>query len=299
VLECYNIKYFEGDIMSNIKNYLNTNEYGEEIYVEGFGKQIVRLYKIGNTTKIYIAEFTYNDQIYEAVVNDKGQALLPFSTSGIQNFFNTKNNKDYCFTLYDDTNYYRSYHFKKIDNEFKLVSTCLSTNDTLCRLLKSEKDYWVVERSKNGLTEYSLYDVEKCALISPYFSEINFEDGDDPRVLALFEKNIYYNPEENGKDILLDRIVGFIDYEGNFISPLYSEEQNEYYDSINYNHDRKFTGFNTMIDVFKYKLSKKYEEKNQRIENSIDILFNNLYSIESLKVPEQKAKIIQFDRRKK
>ena len=285
--------------MTNIKNYLKTNEYGDEIYVEGFGKQVVRLYRISGTTKLYIAEFIYNDDIYEAVVNDKGQTLLPFSTSGIQNYFSTKDNKDYCFTLYDDTNYYSSYHLKKIDNQFKIVGKCMSTNNVLCRFLESEKGYWVVEKTMNGIKEYSLYDVDKTTLITPFFTEIKFDDDEDSRVLALFEKDIYYNPEEKEDSILLDRIVGFIDYEGNFISPFYSEEQDEYYESISYNHDRNFGSFYTMIDGFKYKLSKKYEEKNQKIENSIDVLFNNIYSVELIKAPEQKAKILQFDRRKK
>ncbi len=90
-------------------------------------------------------------------------------------------------------------------------------------------------------------------------------------------------------------IYGYIDYNGNFASPLYLPDEDEYYDASNYNIDKSFVSFNNFVDTKRLEKEKlKSQEESQKI-NGLNKLLDNLYS-SSEKIPGaiKKAKIIQF-----
>lgn len=273
---------------------LNQNK----ILVEGFGKKHLTLYEVTGTDQLLIATFKHENKSYQGIINIKGQILVPFDTILIQDIFATKDHTNYCFTRYNkENNKHHSYHLQYDDNNFYLAADIVGNDKTNCRLIETEKnEFWLIETTTDGITEVSLYDIYNKKILTPGFTEISFEQQKS-RILALVEKAIYTkNCDEN---IYLASLMAYIDYNGKFVTPLYNPEKEETYDSKMYNFDESFKSYYNAIEIITEKFEEEYFEKSERVYEQLDFLFNHPYTDEEIKLAKRKAKIIDFNSRRK
>lgn len=269
-----------------------------KILVEGFGKKHLTLYQVTGTDQLLMATFKHENKLYQGIVNDKGQILVPFDTILIQDIFSTKDYTNYCFTRYNEENsQYHSYHLQYDNSNFYLVADIVGNDKTNCRLIETEKDeFWFIEATTDGITEVSLYDVYHKKILTPGFTEISFEQQKS-RILAFVEKVIYTkNQDEN---IYLASLMAFIDYEGKFVTPLYNPEKEETYDSKIYNFDKSFKSYYNAIQIITDMFEEEYLEKSERVEEQLAFLFDYPYTEEEIKLAKRKTKIIDFNSRRR
>lgn len=260
--------------------------------------KIEKLYEIDGTKEIYIGTYRYNMETYEGVISSDSSVLVPFSKTRIKNIFSTKDYSNYCIVRYDEgNNNYESFHLQKQDNSFKSITYVKGNDKSSCRLVGTEKDeYWFIETTTRGIKELNLYDVYNHKIITPNFSEIIFQE-DSPRILAYVEKHIFKH--ENEENIFLGNIMSFIDYEGNFVTPIYIPEKDIEYDSRSFNFDKTFKSFNLKVKAIAYSLEMEYDLQNEKIDEYLNHLYENPYSISEMKPPKTKAKIINYNSRRK
>lgn len=275
-------------------NLFNKNK----IDVEGFGKKSILLYELDGTNEIFTASFKHLGNLYQGVVDKNGRILIPFDTIQITDIFSTKDYENYCITKYNENSKkYHSYHLQFRQGAFYLVADIVGNNYTNCRLIASEKDeFWFIEATTNDITEISLYDVYNYKIITPGFTEISFEQ-EESRVLAFVEKALY--TKEGEENIYLSSLLGYIDYDGNFITPLLEAENELEYDTRKYNYDKTFKSFNTAIQLITEALEIEYQEKSQRVNEELANLFNNPYTEEEMQLSKTKTRIIEFNNRRK
>lgn len=272
---------------------------GDELKIKTAKKvKIEKLYEIDGTKEIYIGTYRYNKELYEGVISSDGSVVVPFSKTRIKNIFSTKDYTNYCIVRYDEgDNNFESFHLQKEDNTFKLATYVKGNEKTSCRLIGTEKDeYWFVETITRGIKELNLYDVYNHKIITPNFSEIIFQE-DSPRVLAYVEKHIFKH--ENEDNIFLGNIMSFIDYDGNFVTPIYIPEKDIEYDARNFNFDKTFKSFNLKVEAIAYSLEMEYCLQNDKIDEHLNYLYENPYSIADMQPPKTKAKIINYNSRRK
>lgn len=262
-------------------------------YIEGYGLKLAKSSFLAGTNELIELTFQHNKKEYKGIFNQCHQAVIPISDIPITEYFYTEDKKNYCFIRYDfTTNFYESYHVQKDDKgDYRIANYFKGNKLENYRLFNiKEEPCWFVEKSNNGHTEIALYEPVEAKIITPFFTYINF-DIEKKESLILFKKEIYsmqYNTN-------LADIYGYIDYNGNFASPLYLPDEDEYYDASNYNIDKSFVSFNNFVDTKRLEKEKlKSQEESQKI-TGLNKLLDNLYS-SSEKIPGaiKKAKIIQF-----
>lgn len=269
-----------------------------KILVEGFGKKNIILYEVSGTDQLLIANFKHEKKIYQGILNPKGKILVPFDTNLICDSFSTEDYANYCFTRYNEnTNEYHSYHLQLDNGSFYLAADIVGNHYTNCRLIETEKDeFWFIEATTDGITEVSLYDVYHHEILTPGFTEISFEQNES-RILAFVEKVLY--AKNDGENIYLASLMAYIDYEGNFVTPLFNPENEVTYDSKIYNLDKSFKSFYNAIQLITQTFEKEYLDKSERVNEELAILFNNPYTEEEIKPTKRKTKIINFNNRRK
>lgn len=266
------------------------------MYIEGFGKKVVNFYVIEGTNDLLELEFSHKRKKYYAIVDTSGRLLVPISNIPFLEVFATNDRCNYCFTRQDkETDDYESFHVQKQkDDKFYLKADIKGNKITNCRLVGTiNDDYWFIESTTNGITEVSLYDVKNVEIITPGFTEISFEE-EKSRVLAFVEKDLY--TEIDGENILLTSLLGFIDYKGNFVTPLYDVEIDKEYETLSYNFDKSFKSFNRTMESITQKYRDKYFETNKHVTEVLLEMFNNLYSIPDM-AKKEPAKILEYRRK--
>lgn len=266
--------------------------------IEGFGEKEIFLYEVENTEELFELEFSDNDKTYCGIVDVNGRLLVPISEIPFLEAFATKDSTNYCFTRFDEEeNNYESFHLQKQeDGKFYLKADIKGDNYNNCRLIGTEKDnYWLIENTYNDITEVALYDVRRAKILTPAFTCISFE-VEKSRVLAYVEKEIY--SEIDGEQVYLTSLLSFIDYEGNFIAPLYDidKEVDGYYDSIIFNYDKTFKYFNQFVKTIAEKHKIRYMEHSEHVSEVLIDMYNNLYSVEEINRKRKDAKILDFRR---
>lgn len=272
---------------------------GDVMYIEGFGDKRVKLYVIEGTEDLLEMEFSHKRKKYSGIVDKSYRLLVPFSDVPILEVFATKDKTNYCFTRQEEnTGRYESFHLlKEKDDKFYLRADIKGNDETNCRLVGTVKDdYWFIETDINGPIEFCLYDVRKAEIVTSSFNEISFEE-EESRVLAFVRKDIYSNID--GDDIYLTGLFSYIDYNGNFIAPIYDVELDVYYDSRCYNFDKVFKSYNRFLGSITNNHRNKFIEKNKHIDEVLADMFVNVYSEEELRKNNQPAKILEYRRDKK
>ena len=271
------------------------------MYIEGFGKKDVKFYSVEGTFELLEVEFSHKRKKHYGIVDENGRLLVPISDIPFLEVFATKDRCNYCFTRQDQENgRYESFHLQKQENgKFYLKADIKGNEVTNCRLVGTVKDdYWFIESTTNGITEISLYDVRNVKILTPGFTDISFEE-EQSRVLAFVEKEIY--TLINGESVYLTSLLSFIDYEGNFVAPIYDTDKDvdAYYDARSYNFDKSFKSFNCFLNSVAEKHKTNYIEHREHVTDVFIDMFSNLYSVEEIKKVNKPAKILEYRKDKK
>lgn len=267
------------------------------MYIEGFGEKRITLYEIEGTKELYQIEFSHKKKKYYGVVDFNGRLLISISEVPIIEIFATNDRLNYCFTKFDDeNNSYESFHLQKQeDGKFSLKAYVKGNENTNCRLVDTIKDeYWFIESTTDGIVNFSLYDVKQAKILTPGFTGISFEE-EKSRVLAFVEKDIF--TDIDGDIVYLTSLLSYIDYEGNFVTPIYDtdKEVDSYYDAISYNFDKSFKSYNRFIESVTEKHRNRYIEHNNHVTEVLADMFTNLYSVEDIK-KKTPTKILEYKR---
>lgn len=266
----------------------------KKILVENFGYQKLSCYPIKGMHGLYMATFIAKKKQYYGII-DGYKILVPFSQNEFIDSFVNDDRSEYCVTVKDKEYKYISYHLSQEKNKYHLVAVINGNKKTTCRLVPTEKnEFWFIESKSDGITEYSLYDVKDKKILTPGFTDISFEE-ENGRVLAFVEKDLYVKDPDNDL-IYLGALLTFIDYNGNFLAPLYMPENDLFYEALSYNFDKSFKSFQYTIQQIKIALYNEYKEKNELTNEHIGNMFNNLYTEEELK-QKGPAKIIEYKKR--
>lgn len=266
------------------------------MYVEGFGNKRIKLLYVEGTDELFGIEFSHKFRKYYGIVDNSGNLLIPITDVPIFEIFATNDKNDYCFTRKNSEDCFESFHLQKdTDGKFHLKADITGNEITKCRIIGTVKDgYWFIESITDGISEVCLYDVKKAEIITPLFTDISFEE-ETGRVLAFVEKEIYGFID--GEIIYLTSLLSYIDYDGNFVTPLYDPEIDMFYESINHNLDKSFKSFNRVIDSIRTKAVNRYNDKNNHVNEVLVNMFTNLYTEEEMKPLKQPAKILEFRRK--
>ena len=264
------------------------------VTIEGFGKKHVCVYEIEGTNKLYTVTFEHEDKLYEGTIDENGNIVITFYTIPFTEIFSN----NYCFTKYDeDSKKYHSYHFQLHKDKFLLAADIEGNDYTNCRLIPSEKDnFWFIEATTNGIREISLYDVCNHKILTPSFTEISFEQ-EESRVLAYIEKVLY--GDVDGETVYLGSVMSYIDYNGNFLTPLYIPEIDKVFETLSYNNDSTFKSFNTLTRRIAEGLMIEYKKKADLVNERLEAMYNNLYTEEELDGAKTNAKILDYNTRRK
>lgn len=282
------------------------------IHFKDYGYKLIKYTSIEGTDQIKFFTFRHKIKEYNGIITKTGNIITPISTMPVIKYFSTKDKDDYCFIHYDDINdNYESYHIKrdKEKNKYFLQAKFQSDEKSSCRVvnlldtkfnsenlnerkvINNIKDnYWIIEKESHGIIEVALYSPKQAKVLTPFFNYVRFET-EESRVLAYFQKDIYSKSD----GVRLTTICGFIDYNGNFITPFYDQIKDEFYDASTYNLDKTFFSFNAFIETRGLEEEQKHQEENAYIDSKLEVLLNNLYSEKEV-MPNvtKKAKIIQF-----
>ena len=264
-----------------------------KINIDKFGEKNITLYEVEGTKELFLACFSHQGEEYSAIIDKDGRALTSFSTQPFQEVFTTKDKENYGFTRYDtNQSNYESFHLQKDQSGIYQVKTYVQSDDNVTsRLVNTIKDeFWFLESTSNGITEIALYDVKQAKLITPYFTDISFEE-EEGRVLAFVEKDICVI--DDGEVIPLAGLLSYIDWDGNFVAPIYIPEKDEQYPSLLFNHSKGFSRFYAAVNELTKRLVKEYYEKDEHIDEVLTDMFNNLYTEEEVN-PKRQAKILEF-----
>lgn len=265
------------------------------MYIEGFGKKKIKLFMVDGTNELLGLEFIHKFKKYCGIIDNNGRLLVPITNKPIVEVFSTKDKNNYCFTRLNSENDYESFHVQKeSDGKFRLKAHIVGNEVTKCRMVRTEKDnYWFITSKTDGIEEVCLYDVKKAKITTPLFAEISFEE-EEGRVLAYVEKEIYANIDD--EKVYLTSLLSFIDYDGDFVAPLYEPDIDMYYDAINYNFDKNFKHFYYVLGLIEQQAINRYIDKNNHVTEVLADMYTNLYSVSDVKTLPKKAKIIEFRR---
>lgn len=265
-----------------------------KLMINGFGEMDVEFLESEELNDFYFCSFKYKRKKYTAVIDKKGNLLIPFSNVPIQECLFNFEKSDYCFIRYTNgkTNY-QSYHFSKNkDNTFMLKAEITGNEFSACRIIESGKNsYWFIETTTNNITTLCLYDIKKAKIITPAFTQISFEE-EKSRVLAYATKELY--GEIDGELEYLTTIATFIDKDGNFLAPLYDMKNDMQYPALDFNHDPNFRHYHHIINLIIQSLGRKYIEERDHVDAVLADMYTNIYTKEQLKPKNNKAKIMKF-----
>lgn len=264
------------------------------IIFEDFGKKRVNLKELVDMNELLLGTFKHKKEIYYGIMDKNFKVLVPFSTREIVDFVYTFDRNNCFFTFIDNENNYNSIHLSRLkeDNLFYIRADIKGTSISNSRLIKTTKEnYWFIESTTDNITEICLYDVKKGKILTPLLSDISFEE-EKGRVLAFIEKKLY--AKIDNEQVPLISLVSFIDKEGKYLTQFYDTENEQYYDSIIYNFDSNFKGVNRLFESITAREKQIFLEKQNRVNNDIIEMFNNLYTEEEIQSGKQKAKIIKF-----
>lgn len=263
------------------------------MYIEGFGNKRIKLFSVEGTEELFGLEFIHKFKKYYGVVDGNGNLLVPITGVPIIEVFATKDRKDYCFTRQNGEEDFESFHVQKSsDGKFHLKADITGNEVTKCRMIGTVKDnYWFIESITDGITEVCLYDVKKAKITTPLFTEISFEE-EDSRVLAYVEKEIY--ADIDGERVYLTSLLSFVDYDGDFVAPLYDPEIDLFYEAINHNFDKTFKSFYRVIDSIRNTAVNRYNDKNNHVTEILANMYTNLYSVTDVKQPRKPARVLEF-----
>ena len=141
-----------------------------------------------------------------------------------------------------------------------------------------------------------MYDVNNHKIITPGFTEISFEQ-EESRVLAYVEKVLY--GDVDGETVYLGSVMSYIDYQGNFLAPLYIPEIDKIFDMLSYNNDSSFKSFNMLTRRIAEGLMIDYQKKSNLVNERLEAMYNNLYTQEELDNAKTKAIILDYNTRRK
>lgn len=255
----------------------------------------VDLYQIDKN--FYLCEFNYKNNKYSGIMDQKYRILVPFSISRIEEYVFTMDQNNYCFYRHSKKNKnHEAFHLSKNeeDNLFYIKKQFLGKEIDSLRVIDTEppkNNYWFIETTIDGIVEISLYDIKKAEIITPPFSVISFEK-EKGRVLAYVEKCIYAKIDD--EQVMLASLSAFIDKDGKFLSQLYNPDTDDCFDTLAYNFDKTFKSFNTTIDCMRADLKDKFLSKKQYVEDTLDAMYNNIYTEEEINASKCSAKIIKF-----
>lgn len=266
------------------------------MYIEGFGEKKTEFYTIEGTSDLLKVQFYHDDKLYYGIVDKNGKLLVPISFNKIIEIFATQDNEDYCFIRENSSSNYESFHLgRDSSGNFNLKAHIVGNESNNLKIVDTEKDnYWLLSNTTNEITKVCLYDVKGAKILTPMFTEISFEE-EESRVLAFVEEDIVVTVDE--ESIYLTSLLSYIDYEGNFVAPIYDTELDVYHDSLSYNIGKNFKSYNRFVESVTDKHKSKYLEKQDHINEVLADMFVNLYSIDEMKKDRKPAKILEYRRK--
>ena len=165
---------------------ISTKNYGElEINVS-------KKDKLGNG---YLLCSKKDDKLLTGYIDLDFNEIIPFDNIKLNELFYTENYNDVClgFKL-PDCEYLEYYHIKKIGKEeCKIVFVTGAYDDKPLAVRKTESNnYWLIE-SLEPRSEYAVYDIEKCNVITSFFDNIEFVDEGEDKYHSIFYRYFQNN----------------------------------------------------------------------------------------------------------
>lgn len=280
------------------ENVIETQKYGSvTIYLD-------ENTRFGNT---YFVTATKNGTVLAGLVDEDGKEIIPLDEMTLDEFFYTKGKRDICFGFkipgVDTLKYYHVQRQKDNTYRLRIATNPLDPEPISIRQVKEDNSTWVFEKQTiEKEFEYALYRPSEARILTCFFDELNFNIPDNPfshyayvcnYITAEIEND---NDEENIERVPLTAVSAFIGYDGSFTSQLLDVEDEEFYNSYFVNGTSTSREYSMFLYNLRQKYLNRYLEKEERINNAMDYLFNNYnQSVKPPKIANPKpAKILEF-----
>jgi len=235
---------------------------------------------------------------YQALITLDGALLCDFNEMCLEEYFHTKDKKQYCFTFkMTDSKDKQSYLTKNEEGEYSRIIPAQNEDQNYWfepLMFLKEDEYWMCTHVNFfEMEEFQVYSPQKQRFVSNTFNEINFDMSDTP-YFAQFHKIIYEKDPDDSKNLItFTDIIGYLDR--NFLpaSQIYDTTSEEFYSTESW---ETLSCFNQLIEQLKEKYYLQYLDKTIKTMDALSYMMNhpNPNKRKKTTLKKQKAKILKF-----
>lgn len=280
-------------------------DFGNVIETQNHGTVTVYMDDNARFGNAYFVTAAKNKVVLSGLVDREGKEIIPLEEMVLEECFYTDRKEDICFGFRlpecDTLKYYHVQRQKDNTYKLKISTNPLDQEPISIRPVKEDKNTWIFEKQTiGGEQEYAVYRPSDTRMLTCFFDELSFNLDNNPYGHFAYVCNyIQAEIEDDEGEITrvpLTTVSAFIDYEGNFTSQLLDIEEETLYNCYLVNGTSTSREYSMFIYNLQQKHLNKYLEKEKRIDETLNYLFNN-YN-QSVEPPKKKytkpAKILEF-----